>query len=187
MTRPRRHLRRVTTGSGPAPFDEHLDDIAHAWLTAHAHGRAVGDHRHHQRTRRRDQPHHPRSTAPSPANSTRTGRVERRGRRVHVGDVIVTRRNDRQLHTSTGEPVRNRDYWTVNAITPDGGLAVTRIDGHGTVTLPADYVAEHVQLGYAATEPGNQSDTIDRSITLASAATTAKACTSVPPAAATRT
>ena len=39
-------------------------------------------------------------------------------------------------------------------------LTVTRIDGHGTVTLPAGYVAEHVQLGYAATEPGNQSDTV---------------------------
>jgi hypothetical protein len=35
---------------------------------------------------------------------------------------------------------------------------VTRIDGHGTITLPHSYVTEHVHLGYAATEPGNQSD-----------------------------
>ena len=33
---------------------------------------------------------------------------------------------------------------------------------------------EHVQLGYAATEPGNQSDTADRSITLATGATTCR-------------
>ena len=33
--------------------------------------------------------------------------------------------------------------------------------------LPADYARNHVRLGYAATEPGDQSDTQDRSITLA--------------------
>ena len=51
---------------------------------------------------------------------------------------------------------------------------MTRIDGHGSVTLPAAYVAEHVQLGYAATEPGNQSDTATRSATLATTATTCR-------------
>ena len=51
---------------------------------------------------------------------------------------------------------------------------MTRIDGHGSVTLPAGYVAEHVQLGYAATEPGNQSDTATRSTTLATTATTCR-------------
>ena len=51
---------------------------------------------------------------------------------------------------------------------------MTRIDGHGTITLPADYVTEHVQLGYAATEPGNQSDTATASITLATPATTCR-------------
>lgn len=51
---------------------------------------------------------------------------------------------------------------------------MTRIDGHGTITLPHDYVAGHVHLGYAATEPGNQSDTTTRSITLATPATTCR-------------
>ena len=91
-----------------------------------------------------------------------------------VGDVITTRRNQRFLRTSTGDSVRNRDYWTIDAITADGGLAVTRIDGHGTVTLPPAYVHEHVQLGYAATEPGNQSDTATSSMTLATPATTCR-------------
>mgnify|MGYP003404151575 CR=1 FL=1 len=41
--------------------------------------------------------------------------------------------------TTTGDSVRNRDYWTINTITADRALTVTRIDGHGTITLPADY------------------------------------------------
>jgi hypothetical protein len=42
------------------------------------------------------------------------------------------------------------------------------------VTLPADYVREHVRLGYAATEHGNQSDTQTGSLTLATPATTGR-------------
>ena len=38
--------------------------------------------------------------------------------------------------------------------------------------LPADYVHEHVRLGYAATEHGYQSDTVDHSLALVSAVTT---------------
>ena len=44
--------------------------------------------------------------------------------------------------------------------------------GHGVVTLPADYVREHVRLGYAATEHGWESDTVTTAISLASPATT---------------
>jgi hypothetical protein len=51
-------------------------------------------------------------------------------------------------------------------------LTVTRERGHGTVTLPVDYAHEHVRLGYAATEHGYQSDTVDHSISLSSSATT---------------
>jgi conjugative relaxase-like TrwC/TraI family protein len=93
------------------------------------------------------------------------------GERAHVGEIVVTRRNDRRLTASSGETVRNRDLWTVTGTHPDGGLTVTR-PGGGTVTLPADYVAEHVRLGYAATEHGHQGDTVDVGIALASAATT---------------
>ena len=94
------------------------------------------------------------------------------GEHVHVGDVVATRRNDRTLTTTSGEPVRNRETWTVTAITHDGSLTVSRERGHGTVTLPADYAREHVRLGYAATEHGYQSDTVDHSLALTSAATT---------------
>jgi hypothetical protein len=93
------------------------------------------------------------------------------GERAHVGETVVTRRNDRQLTTSHGETVRNRDTWTVTAAHPDGALTLTR-PGGGTVIVPADYVAEQVRLGYAATEHGHQGDTVDVGIALTSAVTT---------------
>ena len=43
---------------------------------------------------------------------------------------------------------------------------------HGDVTLPVDYVRDHVRLGSAATEHGWQSDTVDTAISLTSPATT---------------
>ena len=86
--------------------------------------------------------------------------------------MVVTRRNDRTVLTTAGEPVRNRETWTVVAIGTDGSLTVTRENAHGSVELPADYVHQHVRLGYAATAHGYQSDTVDHSLALVSAATT---------------
>ena len=57
------------------------------------------------------------------------------GERAHPGDVIATRRNDRRLITTTGEPVRNRETWTVTAIHADGAFTATQEPGHGTVSL----------------------------------------------------
>ena len=91
---------------------------------------------------------------------------------AHVGDVVVTRRNDRQRTTTTGEPVRNRESWIVTAIDDTGGVTVSSKTGAGSVTLPADYVREHLRLGYAATEHGNQGDTTTVGIELVSEATT---------------
>jgi hypothetical protein len=62
----------------------------------------------------------------------------------------------------------------VTDIDNDGSLTVTKLHGHGTVTLPPDYVIDHVRLGYAATEYGHQSITTDTSITLATGATTCR-------------
>ena len=114
------------------------------------------------------------STTPSkppespPDTSTRTSPRRSPAANTLVGDVVATRRNDRTLITSAGEPVRNRETWTVTAIGTDGSLTVTREQGHGTVTLPADYAHDHVRLGYAATEHGYQSDTVDHSLSLVS-------------------
>jgi hypothetical protein len=61
---------------------------------------------------------------------------------------------------------------TPGTIHLDGSLTASHRAGHGVVTLPADYAREHVRLGYAATEHGNQADTVDVAIELVSTATT---------------
>ena len=40
-------------------------------------------------------------------------------------------------------------------------MTVRHADGHGRVVLPADYVAEHVELGYASTAYTTQGRTVD--------------------------
>ena len=156
-----------------APFVEHVDNLAHYWAGARDRGEYVAittttnDHVDAINTAVHDH-----RRALGQLGDTRLELGD--GLEVAVGDVITTRRNERFLRTTMGESVRNRDSWTIDTIGADGSLSVTRIDGHGTVTLPAGYVAEHVQLGYAATEPGNQSDTATRSATLATTATTCR-------------
>lgn len=89
-----------------------------------------------------------------------TGRgVElRNGSQASVGDIIVTRRNDRTLRVG-GDFVKNGDLWTVTAISPDGEVAVT--GKHGACVLPAEYVQRRVELGYAMTAHRAQGLTVD--------------------------
>ena len=82
------------------------------------------------------------------------------GTAVGIGDRIATRRNDPDLRTTEGDRVRNRHTWTVAGIETGGALTVTHPD-RGVVTLPAGYVAAHVELGWAVTGYGNQGDTVD--------------------------
>jgi integrase len=70
-----------------------------------------------------------------------------------------TGRNDRELTTADGDAVRNRELWTVTQVHADGSLTVRRTNRHAVAVLPAEYVSEHVRLGYAATEHGNGTDT----------------------------
>ena len=79
------------------------------------------------------------------------------------GDTIVTRNNDRRLTTGRSW-VKNGDAWTVIASHEDGSLTVQRPGArgqHSRVVLPADYVAEHVELGYAITAHRAQGATVD--------------------------
>jgi conjugative relaxase-like TrwC/TraI family protein len=79
---------------------------------------------------------------------------------VGVGDSVVTRRNQRWLATGRGW-VKNGDQWTVTAVRRDGALDVRRTNGTGRATLPAAYVREHVELGYATTAHRAQGRTVD--------------------------
>ncbi len=93
---------------------------------------------------------------------------------VFVGDVVMTRRNDRTFTTTTGDAVRNRDRWTITATHHDGSITARAQANEATVTLPATYVSEFVQLAYATTEHGNQGITTDTSITLITGTTTGR-------------
>ncbi|MBT8215657.1 MAG: relaxase domain-containing protein [Acidimicrobiia bacterium] len=78
--------------------------------------------------------------------------------RLFIGDEVVTRRNQRTLRTDRGGMVKNRDHWRIVQIHSDG---VTVTGRTGTVRLPADYVAEHIELGYAQTSHATQGRTVD--------------------------
>jgi hypothetical protein len=156
----------------PGPLQDHLAAIADLWIEHYAGGGTVAlvastnDHV--------DAINHAVQAARIAAGQLKPNNVAAiaGGECAHVGDVVATRHNDRTLLTSAGEPVRNREIWTITAIGADGSLTVIRQQGHGTVTLPADYAHNHVRLGYAATEHGYQSDTVDHSLSLVSAVTT---------------
>jgi hypothetical protein len=87
-----------------------------------------------------------------------------------VGDVIVTRRNDRARSTSDGSWVANRDRWEVVAVTA-AGLTARRVGGDDIVELDAAYLATSAQLGYAGTVHSSQGGTVDACHALVSPAT----------------
>ncbi len=96
------------------------------------------------------------------------------GSHASEGDLIITRRNDRRLKPLRGGWVRNGDRWQILSVGRDGSAEVRRVSGagHGTVRLPASYVAEHVDLGYAVTAHRAQGITVDTSHVVVSGTTT---------------
>lgn len=106
----------------------------------------------------------------------------RDGTTAGVGDTIITRLNNRNLRTLAGRDwVRNGEIWTVTAVGDDGTITIARDYGTrttvqedgtikarkhgrrlgGSILLPASYVAEHVDLGYAVTAYRAQGITTD--------------------------
>lgn len=96
------------------------------------------------------------------------------GTQASEGDLVITRHNDRRIHTLRGGWVRNGDRWRVTRVHKDGSMQVQRlgVDFGGTVTLPSAYVAEHVDLGYAVTAHRAQGMTVDTSHVVVTGSTT---------------
>ncbi|WP_245527126.1 ATP-dependent DNA helicase, partial [Brevibacterium mcbrellneri] len=99
-----------------------------------------------------------------------TGAALHDGTTAGVGDLVVTRRNERRLATGKSW-VKNGDRWHVTAHRKDGALVVRRLGEGDTprgrrLVLPAKYVREHLELGYASTVHRVQGSTVDTAHTL---------------------
>jgi hypothetical protein len=96
------------------------------------------------------------------------------GNSASVGDVVITRRNERTLRTSRGGWVKNGDRWRVVDIRRDGSMLVDRLDPRrrGKAVLPSEYVGEYVDLGYAVTAHRAQGITVDTSHVVVTPSTT---------------
>ena len=87
------------------------------------------------------------------------------GNQASVGDLVITRANDRRLRVTASDWVKNGDRWTVlGAHSPAAGagsLTVQHTRSGRIITLPADYVATSTELGYATTVHGAQGVSVD--------------------------
>jgi hypothetical protein len=83
------------------------------------------------------------------------------GNQASVGDLIITRRNDRRLRISPTDWVKNGDWWIILNLTSTNGLRVRHAGSGRTVTLPPDYVQTATELGYASTVHTAQGVTAD--------------------------
>jgi hypothetical protein len=95
------------------------------------------------------------------------------GASAAVGDLVITRRNDRRLTAGKTGWVRNGDRWTVTAIHRDGSVAVQQAchSRGATVVPPVCYAAESLDLGYAVTAFRAQGVAVDTARVIATSGT----------------
>jgi conjugative relaxase-like TrwC/TraI family protein len=83
------------------------------------------------------------------------------------GDTILARKNTRYIDPSTDQRVEvsNGEMFRVDCVGPDGSVLARKLDGKGRtgdeIVLPADYLNQHCQLGYASTVHRAQGATVD--------------------------
>jgi len=93
-----------------------------------------------------------------------------RDQAIRVGDIIMSRSNDVTIDVRPSRPgghadqVRNGNRWRVAALDPDTNrVAAERLTDKARVVFDADYLEEHITLGYAATVHSAQGVTADSS------------------------
>lgn len=160
---------RITTG-----LREHLPaEVFDAWLTARSNGKKAlmiaGDRNTVDSLNSLARMHY------IEAGSVNADGPEARiadGGVASIGDTIVTRENDGRLrYGHRGKHrVKNGDLWTISDITDKGDLLASHVGTGEKVTLPAEYAAENVELGYASTIYRSQGQTVDQAFVIPSAA-----------------
>lgn len=95
--------------------------------------------------------------------------------RAGVGDQIITRSNSRTLRAQGQDKhgnlidagaIRNGQRWSITGWGKDGSAQVERLDGGGFASLPANYLRENTELGYASTIHAAQGVTADTTHTV---------------------
>jgi hypothetical protein len=147
--------RRVHVGDATTT----LDDVFHAWRRDRSHGldaiMLAPTRELVSRLNQRAQDHRLAGTTPGREVELADGN------QASVGDLVITRSNDRRLRISATDWVKNGDRWTVLNLTRTGGLRVRHALNGRMATLPADYVQTSVDLGYASTVHTAQGVTAD--------------------------
>ncbi len=82
------------------------------------------------------------------------------GNLASIGELVITRSNDRRLRTTATDWVKNGDRWTVLNI-HDGALRAQHLHNGRLITLPAQYVRDCTELGYATTVHAAQGVSVD--------------------------
>ncbi|MHB8185513.1 MAG: ATP-dependent DNA helicase [Dermatophilaceae bacterium] len=90
------------------------------------------------------------------------------GNDASIGELIITRSNNRALRTSCTDWVKNGDRWMVLGIHDAGDLTAAHTQSGRTVRLPAAYVQAWTELGYATTVHTAQGVSVDTMHALAS-------------------
>lgn len=86
----------------------------------------------------------------------------RAGQDAGVGDLLYARLNDyRTLRDNAGVAIHNGDLLRITTIDGAGAATCQRVDTGASITLPAGYLAQHCDLGYALTAHRAQGITVD--------------------------
>ncbi|WP_431198032.1 AAA family ATPase [Leifsonia xyli] len=80
------------------------------------------------------------------------------GQPIFVGDIVQSRRNDRESE------VQNRQHWVVKGITREHVILASSADSTDLKRVTHEYAQAHMHLGYASTVYGVQGETTDRAL-----------------------